>query len=138
MQKTKLGLSVGFLGAILCFSGMCMGYTATILLAGYVILMESEPWLKATAVKVMSIMVVFSVFVTGIGLIPDAIGLLNYFVALFGGSFSVLFLSNLVYLLQEILLFAENLMFLAMGLKALKMDTINVPIVDNLITKHMD
>lgn len=138
MRKTKLGISVGFLGAIVCFSGMCMGYTATLLLAGYVILMEDDVWLKAIAIKAVSIMVVFSILVTGLGLIPDVVGLLNYFVALFGGSFSALFLTNSIYLLQQMLSFVESLVFLALGWKALKMDTISVPFVDSLITKHMD
>ena len=138
MQKTKLGISIGFMGAILCCSRMFMGYTATLLLAGYVILMEEDVWLKATAVKVVSIMTVFSLIIATLSIIPDAIGLLNYFVALFGGSFSVLFLTNLTYLLQQFLTLAETVVFLMLALKALKMDTINVPVVDGLITKHMD
>ena len=32
----------------------------------------------------------------------------------------------------------ETVVFLMLALKALKMDTINVPVVDGLITKHMD
>ena len=70
MQKTKLGLSVGFMGAILCCAGMFMGYTATILLAGYVILMEEDVWLKATAVKVVSIMTVFSLILAALSIVP--------------------------------------------------------------------
>ena len=73
----------------------------TFLLAGYVILMEEDVWLKATAVKVVSIMTVFSLILAALSIVPDAIGLLNYFVALFGGSFSVLLLTNLVYFLQQ-------------------------------------
>ena len=138
MQKTKLGLSVGFMGAILCCAGMFMGYTATIPLAGYVILMEEDVWLKATAVKVVSIMTVFSLIIAALSIIPDAIGLLNYFVVLFGGSFSVLILTNLTYFLQQLVSLAETVVFLMMALKALKLDTINVPMVDMLITKHMD
>ena len=138
MQKTKLGISIGFMGAILCCAGMFMGYTATLLLAGYIILMEDDVWLKATAVKVVSIMTVFSLIIATLSIIPDAIGLLNYFVALFGGSFSVLFLTNLTYFLQQMVSLAETVVFLMLALKALKMDMINVPVVDNLITQHMD
>ena len=110
----------------------------TFLLAGYVILMEEDVWLKATAVKVVSIMTVFSLILAALSIVPDAIGLLNYFVALFGGSFSVLLLTNLVYFLQQFVTLAETVVFLLLALKALKMDTINVPMVDMLITKHMD
>ena len=138
MQKTKLGISIGFMAAILCCAGMFMGYTATLLLAGYVILMEEDVWLKATAVKVVSIMAVFSLIIVAINMIPDAISVINYFVAMFGGSFSLYVVTNLTYFIQETVLFAENLVFLVLALKALKLDTINVPVVDELITKHMD
>jgi hypothetical protein len=100
--------------------------------------MEEDVWLKATAVKVVSIMTVFSLILAALSIVPDAIGLLNYFVALFGGSFSVLLLTNLVYFLQQFVTLAETVVFLLLALKALKMDTINVPMVDMLITKHMD
>ena len=59
-------------------------------------------------------------------------------IAFFGGSFSVLILTNLTYFLQQVVSLAETVVFLMLALKALKMDTISVPVVDGLITKHMD
>ena len=138
MQKTKLGISVGFMGAILCCAGLFMGYTATLLIAGYIILREEDKWLKAMAVKVVSIMAIFSLAIVTVNMIPDAISVINYFVALFGGSFTLYTVTSLTYLIQEALLFVENLVFIVLALKALKMDTINVPVVDELITKHLD
>ena len=79
-----------------------------LVLAKNVILMEEDAWLKATAVKVVSIMAVFSLIIVAINMIPDAISVINYFVAMFGGSFSLYVVTNLTYFLQEAVLFAEN------------------------------
>ncbi len=46
MQKTKLGVSVALMGAALYFLGLFSGYVALIILAGYVLLMEENVWLK--------------------------------------------------------------------------------------------
>lgn len=49
MEKTKLGVSVGIFGAFLYVAALFGGYIAITLLAGYVLLMESNEWLKKTA-----------------------------------------------------------------------------------------
>lgn len=46
MKKTKLGISVGLLGAMLFFSCYFGGYTIAIIIAGYVLLFEENAWLK--------------------------------------------------------------------------------------------
>ena len=48
MEKTKLGVSVGIFGAFLYVAALFGGYIAITLLAGYVLLMESNEWLKTT------------------------------------------------------------------------------------------
>lgn len=51
MQKTKLGITVGALGAITFFAGFFGGYLAAIVLAGYALLFEENAWLKRSVVK---------------------------------------------------------------------------------------
>ena len=52
MQKTKLGLTVGLVGAGLYFLGL-FSFIPAFLLAAYVLLMEDNEWLKKTAVKMV-------------------------------------------------------------------------------------
>lgn len=137
MQKTKLGISVGLLGAVLYFMGLFSGYMVVVLLAGYVLLFEENEWLRKTAVKAVSVMVVFSFLITVVNLIPNAISLIDYIVSMFGGSFYIAFISNLVNAVVAALNIIEKLLLLGLGMKALNQGSISVPVVDKLINKYM-
>lgn len=138
MQKTKLGVSVAVVGAALYFFGYFSGYTALLLLAGYVLLMEENEWLKKTAVKAIATTVVFSLLSVLIGLIPNVFGFIQDICDLFGGyvSFSVVY--KIQNLLNSALRLLETIVFLFLGLKALRQGTIKVPVVDNLVNKSME
>ena len=137
MQKTKLGISVGLLGAGLYFMGLFSGYMVTVLLAGYVLLREDNEWLRKAAVKAISVMVLFSFVGTIINLIPNAMSFIDHIVSMFGGSFYIGFISNLVNAVVTALNVIEKLLLLGLGVKALNQGTIAVPVVDNLINKYM-
>ena len=135
MQKTKLGISVGLLGAALYFLGLFSGYLATILLAGYVLLCENDEWLKKAAVKVVSVLMLFSFLNAVIGLIPNAINFIDSICALFGGDFYISFVSNLINIVTTALSILQKLLLLGLGLLALKQETIKLPVIDDLINK---
>lgn len=137
MQKTKLGIGVGLMGAIICFVGFYSGILALIVLGGYVFLKEDNEWLKKTCVKVLVISLAFSIATTVLGLIPSGFGLITDLVALVNVSVRFSFINNLVYLLQDILSLLQKLVFLALGFKALNEGTIAIPFVDKLIEKYM-
>ncbi len=137
MQKTKLGISVGLLGAALYFMGLFSGYMVAVLLAGYILLFEENEWLKKSAVKAISVMVVFSFLIAVINLIPNAINFIDYIFSIFGGSFYIAFISNLIGAVVTALEIIEKLLLLGLGLKALSQGTIAVPVVDKLINKYM-
>lgn len=138
MQKTKLGVSVAVMGAAMYFFGLFSGYTAMLLFAGYVLLMEENEWLKKTAVKAVATMVAFSLLSVLIGLIPNVFDLIQDICVLFGGevNFSVIF--RIQNLLNSVLRLMETIVFLLLGLKALRQGTIKVPVVDNLVNKSME
>lgn len=137
MKKTKLGISVGLLGAAIYFMGLFSGYLVVVLLAGYVLLCEDNEWLKKSAVKAVSVMALFSFLITVVNLVPNAISVIDYIVSMFGGNFYVAFLSNLVSAVVAVLNIIEKLVLLGLGVKALNQGTIAVPVVDNLINKYM-
>ncbi len=138
MQKSKLGVSVGLLAALLCFSAIFGGYTIPVLIAGYILIAEENSWLKKTAVKVITLMVAFWLISALVGLIPGAIGVIDSLVSIFDGHFYISFISNLVSFINVALNFAEKLLFLFLGFKALNQGTVNVPVIDNFINKYMD
>jgi len=137
MQKTRLGISVGMLGAAVYLTGLFSGYLVAILMAGYVLLFEENGWLKRSVVKAVSLMVFFSFITVLINLIPDAMNCISYIASMFGGNFHVGFISNLVSAVTSVIDIIEKVFFLALGVKALNQRTIAVPVVDKLISKYM-
>lgn len=135
MQKTKLGISAGLLGAAIYFMGLFSGYLVPVLLTGYVLLFEENGWLKRSAVKAVSLMAFFSFITTLINLISNAMDFINYIVSTFGGSFYIGFLSSLVNAVICAIDIIEKLLFIGLGVKALNQGTIAVPVVDRLIDK---
>ena len=60
MQRTKIGISAGLLGAEIYFTGLFSGYLIPIILTFYVLWFEENGWLRRTAVKAVSVMILFS------------------------------------------------------------------------------
>lgn len=137
MKQTKLGISVGLLGAAIYFMGLFSGYLVVALLAGYILLFEANEWLKKAAVKAVSLLVFFSLLVTVVNLIPNAISFINNIVVIFGGNFNIVVLSLIVTVVTSGLDIIERILFITLGIKALNQGTIAVPVVDKLINKYM-
>lgn len=137
MQKTKIGISVGMLGAAIYLTGLFSGYLVSVILTGYVLLFEENGWLKRSAVKAVSLMLFFSFITVLINLIPDAINCIAYVVSMFGGNFYIGFISNLVSAVTSVIDIIEKILFIGLGVKALNQSTIAAPVVDKLINKYM-
>lgn len=141
MQKSKLGISVGFLGAAVCFAaliGGTYGFLATAVIGGYILLREDNEWLRKTAVKAMAILIVFLAADTVIGFIPGIIGLLDSLFGIFGGGFSLPIIPGLVSLCRDILDILQTLILVLLGLKAFSQGTVSVPVVDDIVNKHIE
>ena len=46
MEKAKIGVSVGALAAMVYFSGICGGLLVAAILTGYILIAESNLWLR--------------------------------------------------------------------------------------------
>lgn len=138
MQKTKIGISVGLLGAAIYFMGLLGGYVATVLLVGYVLLFEENEWLRKSSVKAIGIMILFSLLSSVIGLIPNAINFIDYIFSIFGSYFRISVVSDLIGAINTALTVIEKLLMIGLGIKALNQGTMSVPVVDKLIDKFME
>ncbi len=135
MQKTKLGVSVALLGAAVYFSGLFSGYLVTIVLAGYVLLMEENLWLKKAAVKSVALLMAFSLISAILGLVPGLVGFIDDIFNIFGGNFHIAFLTNIINMLRSGINLIETVLFLLLGLKALNQGNIPVPGIDKMVEK---
>ena len=137
MQKTKLGISVGLLGAAIYFMGLFGGYLVAVLLAGYILMFEENEWLRKNAVKAVALMIFFSLLAVVINLIPNTINFINNIVAVFGGNFSILILSRIVTVIISAIDIIQKILFIGLGMKSLSQGTIAVPIIDKLVNTYM-
>lgn len=138
MQKTKLGVSVGLLGAAVYLGAAFGGYVAMFLIAGYVLLLEENEWLKKAAVKAVALMIAVGVLNTAIGLVPDVLSWLANFLSIFNVYITVGTVNSIFNSITGAISIIRTVFFLILGVKALNQGTVNVPVVDNLINKYMN
>ena len=74
-KEQKIGISAGLLGAGIYFTGLFSGYLIPIILTFYVLWFEENGWLRRTAVKAVSVMILFSMITLFVNLFPDFLGL---------------------------------------------------------------
>lgn len=137
MRKTKLGISVGLLGAAIYFVGLFSGYFVMVLLAGYVLLVEDNEWLRRASVKALVLSVAFSLASLIIGFIPDAIEIIRGFLGIFKISFTTYLLNQVISIVQNVIRFCNNLLFIILGFKSLRQGTVIIPAIDRMISKYM-
>lgn len=138
-MKTKLGVSVGLLGAVIYLAALFGGYTPLILLAGYVLLFEENEWIKKSAVKAVVLMLSITFAITLIGLIPDIFSWISSLLSLIHinlGYRLISFIDSIIGIITSAIGIIKTFLFLALGLKALNQGTINVPYVDKIVDKY--
>ena len=132
MEKTKLGVSVAAFGAFIFMAAGVGGFVPAVLLAGYVLLMESNDWLRKTAVKALATLAFFNFIIVLVGLVPDALGAI-YTIT----NVRIGFLSDLFNGVVRILGILKDLAFLGLAFKALNQGTVKIPVVDGIVEKYM-
>ena len=137
MEKTKLGVSVGLVGAFVCALAGFGGYVAAAIAVGYVLLFEQNEWLKKTAVKAAATLVVYGFLIVAIGLIPDIITWVLSIFDVLGAEIHLDFITGIFRVITRCIEIFRDLLFVGLTYKAINQGTINVPIVDGLVNKYM-
>ena len=137
MEKTKLGISVGLMGALLYALGLFGGYFLTVAAVVYVLWREESVWLKQTAVKALALTFLFPVIALASGVSPDLVGLVQSVMNLFDEFFSMEVVLEIEAILRSILNILEYVVFILLGVMALGKKTVRVPLVDALVEKHL-
>lgn len=136
MQKTKIGISVGLLGAALYFMGL-VNFLGLILLAGYVLLFESNEWLKRSAVKAVAIVLGFALISVVIGISNDVFSVLNNLLSLVRISFRISWPLKLDSIVLNAVDALEKLILLLLGFKAFTQGSMSVGPIDKVIDKNI-
>ncbi len=138
MQKTKLGMSVNLLAAIICLSPLAGGYVVLFGLALYVLLAEKDEWLKKTVVKVLVVTFLYSAAVAVLGLIPNLVSVINALFNVFNRHFGIELVTDLINVVESVLYFFRNILLVAMSLMALSQKAPEFKPVEDMVEKHTD
>ncbi|MCL2165032.1 MAG: hypothetical protein FWH55_11740 [Oscillospiraceae bacterium] len=136
MQKSRLGISVGFFGAGLYFISL-VNIVPLIIMAGYVMIFEQNEWLRRTAVKAVAVYLFFSVISSMIGLITNSSSLLSDFIGFFTSEFSLSVVNRILSICRTALSILQSLLVLMLGFKALQQGTVSFGTLEGTIDKHM-
>lgn len=136
MLKTKLGISIALVGAAMYFLG-AISFTPAVLLAGYVLIVEQNEWLKRQAAKMIGVVVVFGVLSIAVGWIDDVVYMLGIIVRWFSKDTYLSVPANLTTLCQYIITLAKEVFLLMMGFMALGMKNVKLGVVDKQLDKFM-
>lgn len=136
MEKTKLGISVGLLGAALCFTGL-FNYLGLIILAGYVLIFEKNEWLRKSAVKVVTIVIAFTIISTLIGISNSILDILNVPLSWVKIPFRLSWPLKIDSIVLSVLGILEKLVLLLLGFKAFTQGTISLGPIDKIIDKNI-
>jgi hypothetical protein len=136
VEKTKLGITVGLLGAAIFFLGL-INLIALIIVAGYVLLFETNEWLKRSAVKAVAIVIGFALISVLISFGNDIFGFFNSFFDLAHSSFRFGYPLKLNDFISTLASAVEKLIFLVLGIKALKQESISIEMIDKIVNRNM-
>ena len=146
-QMTGIGVTVSLFAALIYWSGLIETMPViTVLLAGYVLLKEKDQWLRAVALKAITIIVCFALLLGFVDLLTyfkdtmmHIINMLLTTITTGEGARQVTgdFFTELLDILRNIILFIKDLYLILCGFMALQYKNMRVPVVDDLVNRHI-
>lgn len=137
-MKTKLGITVGLFGAGIYLAGYFGGVLTSTLILAYVLLFEEDLKLKMMALKSTVLVFAFLVLTAVIGYVPGLISIVNRFVNIFGGSFSIAFIQNIISFVQEVIYYLKSVVFLILALTAFGGNDLGLGPIDKMVQKQFE
>lgn len=136
MQKTKLGISVGLLGATLYFLGL-INILGLIILAGYVLFMESNEWLRRSAVKAVAIVIGFSLISIAVDFGNDILGVINNLLSIVSIDFRLSWPLHLDSIINYVISGLSRIILVVLGFRAFNQGSMSVGPIDKVVNKHI-
>lgn len=136
MEKAKLGISIGLLGAAAYFSGL-ISTIVLVLIAGYILLAESNAWLRKCAVKAVVIVMAFALIPVLLSFVSDFLSFINSIIIGFGGYANLDWpfgIDNWINIAAGLI---EKILLVALGFTALHQGTIPLGPIDKVVDRHL-
>lgn len=136
MERTKLGITVSILASCMYFLPIFGGYTPTILLAGYILLVESNIWLRRVSVKALVVVIGFDLIYVAINLMPEILESVQEFLQIFDYDFEYQKVNLVIITLKNIIGLVKTVTLLCLGYKALRQEEVRVSFADRILNRH--
>lgn len=132
MEKSKLGLSVAVMGAIVYLTALFGGYTPLLLVAGYILIVEESTQLKKTAITAFLLMLVFSAVNFVIGLLPDILDMFYSFLQIFKVYVHLNVIDSIANFLYSAVSLLREIVLIGLAVLALMKKPVNIPFINKL------
>ena len=132
MEKTKLGLSVAVMGAIVYLTALFGGYTPLLLVAGFIFIVEENVQLKKTAVTAFLLLLAFSAVNFVIGLLPDVLDLFYSFLQIFKVYVHLNVIDSIANFLYSAVSLLREVVLIGLAVLAFKNKPLNISFVNKL------
>ena len=133
MEKTKLGLTIPVFGALTYLLFLFGGYTAGLLVVGYVLLCEENADLKKHAMTSLFVAVGISLLNLVIGLLPGMMDIFQTLISVFDGYLDGDIVDGIAAFLYAVLSFVKTVAFVGLTAMTLLGKPIKIGFVDKLL-----
>ena len=135
MEKTKLGLTTGVLGAIAYLAFLFGGYVAGLLVFGYILLREEDRTLKISAITALVITLAVSLVNVVLGLLPDVVNILESLLNIFEVHLGVAFLDRVYAFFYQLVSLLKTVAMIVLGGLCLLNKPVQLPFIKKLLPK---
>ena len=146
-QMTEIGITVALFAALIYWSGLITEMPViTVLLAGYVLIREKEQWLRAVALKAVTIIVCFALLLGFINLLvyfkDVMVNIINMMLSTISADASYRQVTGAAFrdildILRYIILFVRDIFLILSGFMALKYKNMRIPVIDKMVNRHI-
>ena len=142
MEKTKLGINASLMAAVVCLLCYYGGYVVTALVVGYVLLVEESAYLKRFVLKVLALLLAFSLLSTVFNLLPSMLSLVRSFIYIFDKYAYNDAFGDWIYRISEfwssVISMGKMVLFLLMGAMSFLGKELTIPGFDKLLDKYLE
>jgi hypothetical protein len=136
MKKAKLGISVSILGAAVYFLGL-VNTVPLVILAGYILIVEEDSWLRKAAVKAVAIVLTAVIVVSLLGLLSYVFDFLNVIIGWVHLPVKLGYPLNLDDLIKTAVYFIRDALLIGCGISALSGGSVKTGRIDSFVDKNM-
>jgi hypothetical protein len=144
MNKSKLGISTCMTAGLVFLLAIIVEFVSTswlfvlpfVMLVAFILYKEEDLWLKASTLKAVLIVLLFTLVNFFFGFVFDLFAFINFFLQWI--PFAITDSIGLISWFKTIIFVFEKVFLLILAIMAFKGKTIKLPLIDGMIAKHIN